>query len=250
MARKRADIMLVEQGHFPSRAKAREAIEAGLVSAAGTVLRKPSEQVEVGAAIDAERPYPWVSRGGVKLAAALQAFGIDPAGLTCVDIGASTGGFSDVLLAHGATWVYGVEVGHGQLDPSLAGREGLVLMEKFDARGLTAEHFSAPPDLCVVDVSFISLKLVLPAVLSLLADNAALVALIKPQFEAGRGKVSKGIVRDEAIHAQVCADIQAFVEDAGWRATGLIPSPIEGGDGNKEFLFAAVRGKPHFVQAA
>ncbi|MCC2096572.1 MAG: TlyA family RNA methyltransferase [Hyphomicrobiales bacterium] len=249
MQRKRADIVLVERGFFPSRAKAREAIEAGLVLVDGAVLRKPAELVAADADIAAEKPYPWVSRGGVKLAAALDAFRIDPAGQVCVDIGASTGGFCHVLLERGAGWVYGVDVGQGQLDPRLAGREGLVSMEQCDARTLTAERFLAPPHLAVFDVSFISLKLVFPAVLPLLAEDAAIVALIKPQFEAGREHVAKGVVRDPAMHEAVCADIRAFLEAAGWRVAGLMPSPIEGGDGNREFLIAAMRGVPAFVQA-
>ena len=248
MLRKRADIVLVDRGFFPSRAKAREAIEAGLVVANGAVLKKPAEMVEEDAEIEADRPYPWVSRGGVKLAVALETFRIDPSGLTCADIGVSTGGFSDVLLSRGAAWVYGVDVGTGQLDPKLATRKELIAMEQFDARALSAANFSEPPQLCVIDVSFISLKLILPVVLPLLADNAALIALIKPQFEAGRERVGKGVVRNAAVHEDVCADISSFIEAAGWRARGLIPSPIEGGDGNREFLIAAVRGAPSFVQ--
>ncbi len=249
MLRKRADIVLVDRGFFPSRAKAREAIEAGLVLVDGKVLRKPAEIIEEDADIAAEKPYPWVSRGGVKLAAALDAFSIDPAGLVCVDIGASSGGFTHVLLERGAAWVYGVDVGQGQLDPRLSGREGLVSMEQCDARSLTAESFRAPPQLAVFDVSFISLKLVFPTVLLLLEDDAALVALIKPQFEAGRDNAAKGVVRDPAMHDAVCADICSFLEAAGWRVAGLMPSPIEGGDGNREFLITAMRGAPTLVKA-
>ena len=242
MDRKRADIVLVEQGYYPSRAKAREAIEAALVTVDGAVLSKPSAPIRADAAIDAQKPYPWVSRGGVKLAAALDAFGIEPAGLTCVDIGASTGGFSHVLLERGAAQVYAVDVGQGQLDPSLASNERLVGMEKCDARSLTAGHFRQPPGLAVFDVSFISLKLVFPCVLPLLAANAAVVALIKPQFEAGRDRVAKGIVRDPAVHEEICKDISSVLCDAGWLINGTIASPIEGGDGNKEFLIGAARG--------
>ncbi len=246
--RKRADILLVERGYFVSRAKAREAIEAGLVAAGGVVVRKPSDILSEDADIVAERPYPYVSRGGVKLAAALETFRIDPAGLVCLDIGASTGGFTDVLLRGGASHVYAVDVGHGQLDAGIALDERITPMEKTDARTLAPAHFTQIPQLAVFDVSFISLRLVLPSVLRLLAQDAACVALIKPQFEAGRENIAKGIVRDPALHEQICTQMRAFVEELGWRVLDIVVSPIEGGDGNREFLIGATRGSPEFVR--
>jgi len=250
MDRNRADIVLVARGYYPSRAKAREAIEASLVKVDGAVLAKPSALIGEAAQIEARQPYPWVSRGGVKLTAALDTFGIDPAGLTCLDIGASTGGFSHVLLESGAALVYAVDVGRGQLSPQLANREKLVSMEQCDARALTAEDFREPPDLAVFDVSFISLRLVFPNVLPLLADDAAIAALIKPQFEAGRERVAKGVVRDEATHHAVCNSIRTFLEAEGWRVTALVPSPIEGGEGNRGLLIGALRGNPAFAGGA
>ena len=186
-------------------------------------------------------PHPWVSRGGVKLAAALDAFGFDPAGRACLDIGASTGGFAHVLLARGAASVVAVDVGRGQLHSDIAGDPRVTSREATDARSLTANDLPEPPQLLTFDVSFISLAFVLPAVLPLAAPDAGLIALIKPQFEAGRAYVVKGIVRDPAIHDEVCRRISALVQSLGWRVDGLIPSPIEGGDGNREFLIGASR---------
>ena len=237
----RADITLVARGLFGSRAKAREAIEAGLVFSGGVAVSKASALIDPGAQIEARAPYPWVSRGGVKLAAGLAAFGIDPQGLHCLDIGASTGGFSHVLLAQGAAHVTAVDVGHGQLHASLHHNPRLTSREGTDARSLTAADLPEPPGLVVCDASFISLKLILPAVLGIAAADAHLVALVKPQFEAGRAHVQKGIVRDESVHRVVAADMAAFVETLGWRVLGLMPSPINGGDGNREFLLGAQR---------
>ncbi len=187
-----------------------------------------------------EAPHPYVSRGGLKLAAALDAFGIDPAGRTCLDIGASTGGFTDVLLRRGAGFVHAVDVGRFQLHPSLAADPRVAAREATDARSLTP--FPEPPSLLVIDVSFISLRLVLPPLVPLLAPGAALAALIKPQFEAGREHVGRGgLVRDEAVQDAVCAAIRDLVASLGFTVRGLIPSPVEGGDGNREFLIGAVR---------
>jgi 23S rRNA (cytidine1920-2'-O)/16S rRNA (cytidine1409-2'-O)-methyltransferase len=241
MARQRADVALVERKLFESRAKAQEAIAAGGVRADGRLVRKASELIDAGASIEAAPPYPWVSRGGVKLAAALDAFGFDPAGLICLDVGASTGGFAHVLLARRAAAVIAVDVGRGQLHPDIAGDPRITSREATDARNLGAGDLPRPPQLVTCDVSFISLILVLPAVLPLAALNAKLVALIKPQFEAGPAHVVKGIVRDPAIHEEVCAKIDALIQSLGWRVEGLIPSPIEGGDGNREFLIGASR---------
>ncbi|MGL4443831.1 MAG: TlyA family RNA methyltransferase [Alsobacter sp.] len=238
----RADTTLVRRGFFESRAKAQEAIAAGLVSVNGAVVRKASEGIPANAEIRAEQLYPWVSRGGLKLAAALAEFGYDPAGRSCLDIGASTGGFTHVLLSSGAARVFAVDVGHGQLHRSLIGDPRVVSMEGRDARSVTPADLAEPPTLITFDVSFIPLKLVLPAILPLAAGDAALVALIKPQFEAGRAHVRKGIVKDPAVHATVCDDIASLVASLGWTVDGIIPSPVPGGDGNREFLIGARRG--------
>jgi 23S rRNA (cytidine1920-2'-O)/16S rRNA (cytidine1409-2'-O)-methyltransferase len=240
--RKRADIVLVERGFFASRARAQAAIAAGLVSVGGVRLRKASDEVADSAAIEAEAPHPYVSRGGVKLAAALDAFALDPAGLACLDIGASTGGFTDILLKRGAAKVIAVDVGHGQLDPRLAADRRVVSLEGVDARALTPEHIGERPGAIVIDVSFISQRLVLPHALKLAADEAWLVSLVKPQFEVGRADVVKGRVRSEAALERACADVRACIEAQGWTILGLIPSPILGGGGAREFLIAARHG--------
>jgi len=240
--RKRADIALVELGHFPSRARAQAAIGAGLVSVDGVALRKPSEEIAPGALIEARAPHRWASRGGVKLEAALDAFGLDPTDRDCLDIGASTGGFTDVLLTRGARRVYAVDVGHSQLAARLREDRRVIVLEGLDARKLASGLFEAPPAAIVCDVSFISLSLILPHVLPLAAAKAWLVALIKPQFEAGRENIVKGAVKDPAVHARVCEAVCACAQELGWSSLGIIPSPILGGDGAKEFLFAAFHG--------
>jgi 23S rRNA (cytidine1920-2'-O)/16S rRNA (cytidine1409-2'-O)-methyltransferase len=241
VSRDRADRLLMKRGLFESRAKAQEAIAAGLVRADHILVRKPSDLIPENAVLAADPPYPWVSRGGVKLAAALDAFAIDPAGLTCLDVGASTGGFTDVLVSRGARKVYAVDVGRGQLHPKFAADVRVVKLEATDVRSLDRAVIPDPVDLLVSDVSFISLKLVLPAAVRLLNDRARLAVLIKPQFEAGPALVRKGIVRDEAIHRAVCDDIEAFVRSLGFTVDGVVPSPIAGGDGNREFLIGARR---------
>jgi 23S rRNA (cytidine1920-2'-O)/16S rRNA (cytidine1409-2'-O)-methyltransferase len=239
--RQRADRLLVERGLFESRAKAQAAIAAGLVSANDVTVRKPSEEIPIDAKLRASAAHPYVSRGGLKLAAALDHFGFDPKAKVCLDVGASTGGFTQVLVERGAARVYAVDVGHGQLHEALRARCEVVSLEETDIRTLSPARLAERPDLITVDVSFISLKQVLPAALALAKRPAQLVALIKPQFEAGRGAVKKGIVRDQAVHAAVCADISAFVASLGWRVLGVIPSPIAGSDGNAEFLLGAAR---------
>jgi 23S rRNA (cytidine1920-2'-O)/16S rRNA (cytidine1409-2'-O)-methyltransferase len=239
--RQRADRLLVERGLFDSRTKAQAAIAAGLVTANAAPVRKASEEIAVDAALSATPAHPYVSRGGVKLAAALDHFKFDPQGRICLDVGASTGGFTQVLLERGAKRVYAVDVGHGQLHESLRGRPEIVSLEQTDIRTLSAAQLNEPPDLVTVDVSFISLKLALPPALALAKPPAQLIALIKPQFEAGRAQAKKGIVRDPAVHAAVCHDISAFVASLGWRVLGIIPSPIAGGDGNAEFLLGAAK---------
>lgn len=239
--RVRADLLLLERGLFESRARAQAAIAAGLVSADGVVLRKASETVLVAAVIEAQAAHPYVSRGGVKLAAALDTFGFDPTGLTCLDVGASTGGFTDVLLRRGAAHVYAIDVGQAQLHESLRGHPRLTSLESQDIRTLDPDLFAEVPTLAVIDVSFISLKLVLPAVANLLAPQARLVALVKPQFETKRSALKKGVLRDEALQQQICTEISEVAASLGFVVSGLISSPIEGGDGNREFLLGGVR---------
>lgn len=241
MGRERIDKLLVARGLFDSRARAQAAIAAGGVSVAGRVVDRPSEMVDVDAPISAQDVHPYVSRGGLKLAAALDAFGIDPEGCVALDLGASTGGFTDVLLRRGARRVYAVDVGHDQFHPLLRDRPEVRLLEGTDARRLTPALIPEAVDLVVADVSFISLALVLPPALALAGPRARLAVLVKPQFEAGPAHLKKGIVRDPAVHAQVCTRIQGLIEDQGWRVRGIVPSPISGGDGNREFLLGAER---------
>lgn len=240
-ARRRADRLLVERGLFESRARAQAAIAAGLVSADGAPVRKGSDLIAADAALRAAPAHPWVSRGGVKLAAALDAFAIDPRDRICLDVGASTGGFAEVLLARGARQVYAVDVGRGQLHASLQGRPGLVSLEETDIRTLDPARLAEQPGLVTVDVSFISLTRVLPAAVALAAPAVELVALIKPQFEAVRGERKKGIVRSQAVHQRVCDEVAECVRVLGLTVRGVIPSPILGGEGNREFLLGAAR---------
>jgi 23S rRNA (cytidine1920-2'-O)/16S rRNA (cytidine1409-2'-O)-methyltransferase len=237
---RRIDRLLVERGLFDSRAKAQAAIAAGLVCANDAPVRKASEEIAVDARLRASPAHPYVSRAGLKLAAALDHFGFDPRGRICLDVGASTGGFTQVLLERGAARVIAVDVGHGQLHDSLRARPEVVSIEGTDIRNVSPALLRESPDLVTVDVSFISLKLVLPAALALTKRPAQLIALIKPQFEAGRSAIKKGIVRDAAVHAVVCDDIASFVASLGWRVLGVIQSPIAGGDGNAEFLLGAL----------
>jgi len=227
---------------FESRARAQAAITAGHVTADGVPVRKASDEISPAAVIEARAAHPFVSRGGVKLAAALDHFHLDITGRVCLDVGASTGGFTEVLVARGARRVYAVDVGRAQLHPRLRGRDDIVCLEETDIRELDPARLLEPPDFATVDVSFISLKLVLPAIGQVLAPRATLVALIKPQFEAARRDIKKGIVRDAAVHAAICDDIHAFLTALGWRVGGIVPSPISGGDGNREFFIEAARG--------
>jgi len=239
--RQRADRLLVDRGLFESRAKAQAAIEAGLVTADEKVVLKPSEQIPADAKLQASAAHPYVSRGGVKLATALEHFGFDPKGRICLDVGASTGGFTQVLLDRSARRIYAVDVGTDQLHKSLRARPEIISLDSTDIRQLSPGSLDEPPDLVSIDVSFISLKLTLPSALGLARSPAQLVALIKPQFEAGPGAVKKGIVRDGALQQAICDDIARFVASLGWRVLGVIPSPILGGDGNAEFLLGASR---------
>jgi len=241
--RNRADMVLVARGLFESRTRAQAAIAAGLVSADGITVRKASETIAADAVIEASAPHPYVSRGGLKLAAALDHFGLSPAGLDCLDCGASTGGFSDVLLRRGAASVLAVDTGRAQFHADLVGDSRVTLLEGTDIRALDEAHLACRPAFITCDVSFISLALVLPALTRLAAPSAELVALIKPQFEVGRAAIGKGgIVRDASAVADALARIEAALAGLGWQARGLIDSPIAGGDGNAEFLIVAHRG--------
>jgi 23S rRNA (cytidine1920-2'-O)/16S rRNA (cytidine1409-2'-O)-methyltransferase len=241
-ARQRADRLLVARGLFESRARAQAAIAAGRVTADGVPVRKASDTISAGATIEAEPEHPYVSRGGVKLAAALDHFGLDVNGRICLDVGASTGGFSEVLVARGARRVYAIDVGTRQLHLRLRDDKTIVSIEKTDIRRLDPSHLPERPDFATVDVSFISLKQVVPAIGDLLKPRATLVVLVKPQFEAQRRDSKKGVVRDAAVHEAVCVDIAAFLWSQGWRVVGRMPSPILGGDGNREFFVEAERG--------
>jgi 23S rRNA (cytidine1920-2'-O)/16S rRNA (cytidine1409-2'-O)-methyltransferase len=243
-AKRRADQLLVEQGLAESRAKAQALILAGLVSAAGRRIDKAGMSLAEDAELTvAGRDHPWVSRGGLKLAHALDHFALDPAGLVALDIGASTGGFTDVLLARGAARVHAVDVGRGQLAWKLRQDPRVVVHEGVNARYLSRAEISEPIDLVTCDASFIGLETVLPASLALAAEHAALVALIKPQFEAGPKEVGKGgVVRDPAVHRAVCERIAAWLgAQPGWRVVGITESPITGPAGNREFLIYARR---------
>ena len=240
--RKRADLLLVERGLFESRARARAAIEAGLVTANDKQVVKPSEGVAADAILQAQPAHPFVSRGGVKLTGALEQYPIDIEDHVCLDIGASTGGFTEVLLANGASLVFAIDVGHGQLHPSLHGHPRIVSMEATDIRQLEGKRLPMRPDIVVIDVSFISLKAVLPVALSLAAAPMHLLALIKPQFEAARKHSKRGIIRDAAVHQEICDDIAAFVSSQGCTEIRIFPSSITGGDGNIEFFVGARRG--------
>lgn len=236
--RRRADLLLVERGLFESRAKAQAAIAAGLVTADAVIVRKPSEALAVDAVLAARPAFPWVSRGGVKLDAALARFGVTVADRVCLDVGASTGGFAEVLLARGARRVYAVDVGTAQLHARLRGEGRIVSVERTDIRTLAPGRLAQRPDFVTIDVSFISLQAVLPAALRLAAPGHVL-ALIKPQFETPPAHHRKGIVRDPAVHDAVVADTAAAAARLGCRDIVTFPSPIAGGDGNLEFFIGA-----------
>jgi 23S rRNA (cytidine1920-2'-O)/16S rRNA (cytidine1409-2'-O)-methyltransferase len=246
LAKRRADQLLVERGLADSRAKAQALILAGLVSTGGRRIDKPGTALEEDMPLAVAGPdHPWVSRGGVKLAAALDHFAIAVAGLTALDIGASTGGFTDVLLAKGAARVHAVDVGRGQLAWKLRQNPRVVVHEGLNARYLSAADIADPIDLITCDASFIGLATLLPAPLALAAERAQLVALIKPQFEAGPNAVQRGgVVRDPSVHRAVCERVAAWVAaQAGWSVVGTIESPIQGPAGNLEFLLYARRGR-------
>ena len=238
----RLDLALVERGLADSRTQAQALIMAGLVYRGEVKLDKSGMDIAEDVEITVRgKEHPWVSRGGMKLAKALAEFSIDVTGAVAMDVGSSTGGFTDVLLTQGASKVYAVDVGTGQLDVKLRNDPRVVVMEQTNARHLTRDMVPDPIDLIVCDASFISLKTVLPAALALAAPKARLVTLIKPQFEVGKKEVSrgKGVITDPRLHEQVCADIQSWIQCEGWLVHGLTESPITGPKGNKEFLLYA-----------
>jgi 23S rRNA (cytidine1920-2'-O)/16S rRNA (cytidine1409-2'-O)-methyltransferase len=244
--RRRADVALVELGLAASRTEAQAIIMAGQAYTGTRRIEKPGQPLPEDAAISVRgQAHPWVSRGGLKLVHALDHFGLSPEGLTCLDVGASTGGFTDVLLTRGATHVTAVDVGHGQLAWKLRSDPRVTVRERLNARYMTEEDVPGPVAALVCDASFIGLRTILPAPLALCAPGAWAVALIKPQFEAGREAIGgRGVVRDPEVRTSVCATIEAWwAALPGWRVLGLTPSPITGPEGNVEFLIAAAREK-------
>ena len=242
--KERADQLLVLRGLAESRARAQALVLAGQVFSGDRRVDKPGQTLPADAPLAVKgRDHPWASRGGIKLAHGLDHFAIDPEGRVCLDIGASTGGFTDVLLTRGAARVYAVDVGHGQLAWELRQDPRVVVLERTNARHLTADQVPEPVELIVCDASFIGLETVLPAPLALAAPEARLVALIKPQFEVGRERVGKGgVVRDPALHQEVCERIRAWLAGPpDWRVLGVTQSPVLGPAGNREFLIAAQR---------
>ena len=241
--KQRADVALVERGLADSRTRAQALILAGLVFSGEQRVTKAGDLVKAGQPLELRgQDHPWVSRGGVKLAHALEHFGLSPKDRICLDIGASTGGFCDVLLHHGAAKVYAVDVGHGQLAWKLRNDPRIVVRERVNARYLDATQVPEPVEVIVCDASFIGLRTVLPAALSLAVPGAFAVALIKPQFEVGPAIAKGGVVRDAAVHGRVCNEIRAWWSELpGWQVIGVEPSPLLGPEGNREFLIAARR---------
>ena len=242
MAKRRADQLLVDRGLVESRTRAQALILAGKIFSGERRVQKAGDPMAEDAPLEVRgQDHPWVSRGGLKLEHALKEFGLSPEGCICLDIGASTGGFTDVLLTHGAAKVHAVDVGHGQLAWKLRSDPRVVVHEKTNARHLTAETIPDPIGALVCDASFIGLATLLPAPLALCVPGAWAVALIKPQFEAGRNQVgSKGVVRDPAVHAAVCERVREWWSGLpGWEVLGIAESPITGPEGNREFLLAA-----------
>ena len=240
----RLDQLLVARGLAESRTRAQALVMAGLVFSGETKMAKPGQQLAQDAPLEVRgRDHPWVSRGGIKLAHALDHFGLDPAGAVAIDVGSSTGGFTDVLLSKGAAHVFAVDSGTNQLAWKLRQDPRVTVLEQTSARILTAEQIDQPCNWVVCDASFISLAKVLERPLELAAPDCRLVALIKPQFEVGREEVGKGgVVRDPALHERVCEEVRGWLEGTGWTVDGIVESPITGPEGNVEFLIAARRG--------
>lgn len=238
----RADQYLVTHGHYDSRARAQSAIKAGKVTIDGVAVRKASQNIPDKALVMAEEEHPWVSRGGMKLAKALEVFSLNPKGRDCLDVGSSTGGFTQVLLQGGAAKVCAVDVGQGQLHASLHNHPRLISLENQDARTLTMEKIGYAPDLVVCDASFIGLSKVLGVPLSLAAEQADLVSLVKPQFEVGRDGIGRGgLVKSEALALQSLENVKTWLSGIGWDVKGEDVSPIKGGSGNTEYLLWATR---------
>ena len=239
----RADLFLVEHGYAASRAEARGAIKAGRVAADGKPVTKPAQMLREGQHIAFEKEHPYVSRGALKLIAALDHFGFSPEGRICLDIGASTGGFTQVLLERGAKCVTAIDVGHGQLDETISADPRVHSFEGVNARDLTTDIVAEAPEVIVIDVSFISLMLALPRALEMAAKGAWLIALVKPQFEVGREHVGRGgIVKDRHVGIAAAERVAEWLASIdGWHVHGLIESPIAGGDGNREYLLAAIK---------
>jgi 23S rRNA (cytidine1920-2'-O)/16S rRNA (cytidine1409-2'-O)-methyltransferase len=243
MAKVRADQILVDRGLVESRTRAQALIMAGLVFAGDRKIDKPGQQLAEEVVLDVRgRDHPWVSRGGIKLAHGLDHFDWDVTGAVAIDVGSSTGGFTDVLLTRGAARVYAVDSGTNQLAWKLRQDERVIVLEQTSARILTAVHIPEPVDMIVCDASFIGLAKVLDVPMTFAKEEARLLALVKPQFEAGREEVGKGgVVRDPAIHQRVCDEVAAWVESRGWQVEGVVESPITGPEGNIEFLLSAKR---------
>ncbi|WP_026362771.1 TlyA family RNA methyltransferase [Methylopila sp. M107] len=240
--RRRADLLLVERGFFESRSRAQAAIAAGRVTADGVAVKRASDTLPTDAAIKAEAAHPFVSRGGVKLDFALDRFAIEVAGRRALDVGASTGGFTDALLRRGAAHVTAVDVGHGQLHPTVARDARVKSLEGTDIRDLSPTDLPQPPSVVVIDVSFAPLRVVLPASVALMAPGGTVVALVKPQFEVGKRDVGKGgVVKDEAARLRAVEDAQRLAAEIGLTDIEVAPSPISGGDGNVEYLLAGRR---------
>src|SRR6195256_3779862 len=240
----RADVFLVSHGFASSRAEAQAAIQAGRVEADGRKITKSAQKLREGMTVQYEPAHPYVSRGGVKLAAALDHFSLSPEGRVCLDIGASTGGFTQVLLERGATRVYAIDVGHAQLHAKLRADPRVIALDGLNARDLTAAKVPQAPQAITADVSFISLKLALPPALHLATKDAWAVLLVKPQFELGpRGGSKGGIVRDASLREAAVAEITGWMKAQAWQVVGAIDSPITGGEGNREYLLAAKRAE-------